>query len=239
MHLLLPRDGSTVDLDALYEHPEGLVRANMVSSLDGAVRDASGVSGGLSSPADKKVFSTLRGVCDVVLVGAGTVRKEGYGPARPSPERMRVRRARGQAGVPPIAVVSRSLDLDLSTPFFRAASARPVVITVEAAPPDDRMRVGEIADIIVAGDEQVDLWAAIDALANRGLTRVLCEGGPRLLSDLALSGRLDELCLTIALSVLGGDSGRLISGSPIEGWSGNVGHVLSDDTHLFLRVRRS
>jgi riboflavin biosynthesis pyrimidine reductase len=232
-------DARAADIDALYDHPEGLVRANMVASLDGAVRDSHGVSGGLSSPTDKQIFASLRGACDVVLVGAGTLRKEGYGPARPGPDRMRVRRARGQAGTPPIAVVSRSLDLDLSSPFFREASARPVIVTVEAAPAEDRMRVGDIADVIVAGEDDVDMAAALDELTKRGLTRVLCEGGPHLLSDLAASGRLDELCLTVALSILGGDSGRMISGPSIDGWNGEVRHILADETHLYLRVGRA
>jgi riboflavin biosynthesis pyrimidine reductase len=238
MHLLSPEPSTAVDLDALYEHPAGVVRANMVSSLDGAVRDDGGVSGGLSSPADKKVFGALRGQCDVVLVGAGTVRKEGYGPARPSAERRQARRDRGQSRVPPIAVVSRSLDLDLGSPFFTEAKARPIVVTVEAAPVADRIRVGDIADVVVAGEDDVDISAAIAELGRRGLTRVLCEGGPHLLTDLAASGSLDELCLTMKLSVVGGDSGRLVSGPAIHGWDGEVRHVMTDGTHLFLRVAR-
>jgi riboflavin biosynthesis pyrimidine reductase len=238
MRVLVPDTHAPVDLDELYAHAEGLVRANFVSTLDGAVHDSSGVSGGLSSPADKRVFGALRANCDVVLVGAGTVRKEGYGPAKPNSDRQRVRRARGQAAVPPIAVVSRSLDLDLESAFFTEAKARPIVVTVEGASIDDRMRVGDIADVVVAGDEDVDVAAALDELAARGLTRVLCEGGPHLLTDLAAAGRLDELCLTVKLAVVGGDSGRLVSGPAIHGWEGETQHVLLDGHHLFLRVAR-
>jgi riboflavin biosynthesis pyrimidine reductase len=100
------------------------------------------------------------------------------------------------------------------------------------------MRVGEIADVIVAGDESVDVAAALDELGRRGLGRVLCEGGPHLLTHLAASGRLDELCLTVKLSVVGGESGRLVSGPGIDGWDGELRHVLTDETHLFLRVSR-
>jgi riboflavin biosynthesis pyrimidine reductase len=134
--------------------------------------------------------------------------------------------------------VSRSLDLDLESPFFTEAKARPIVVTVEAASIDDRMRVGDIADVVVAGEEDVDIAAALDELAARGLTRVLCEGGPHLLTDLAASGRLDELCLTLKMSVVGGDSGRLVSGPVIHGWDGETKHVLRDGDHLFLRVAR-
>lgn len=239
VHRLLPDPSPSVDLDEAYAHPEGLVRANMVASLDGAVQDVSGRSGGLSSAADKRVFGALRGACDVVLVGAGTVRAEGYGPARPNPGRQRARAARDQAAVPPIAVVSRSLELDLSTPFFIEATARPIVVTVAAAPADRRAAVAVAADVVVAGDDVVDIAVALEALRQRGLSRVLCEGGPRLLTDLATAGRLDELCLTVALRLVGGDSGRLIMGGQVDGWRGELVHLLGEDGHLFARVARS
>lgn len=239
MHRLLPDPTSVVDLDEAYAHPEGLVRANMVASLDGAVRDASGRSDGLSSPADKRVFGALRAGCDVVLVGAGTVRAEGYGPARPNAGRQSARLARGQSAVPVIAVVSRSLQLDLHTPFFTEAAARPIVMTVGSSPEDRRKEVASVADVVVAGHEDLDVDAALDALRARGLSRVLCEGGPHLLTEVAAAGRLDELCLTVALTIQGGESGRLVSGLPIEGWSGDLVQVLSEGAHLFLRVARS
>lgn len=239
MRRLLPDPSDEVDLDEAYTHPEGLVRANMVSSLDGAVRDASGKSAGLSSAADKRVFGALRAWCDVVLVGAGTVRAEGYGPARPSEARQRLRVARGQAAVPVIAVVSRSLDLDLDTPLFTEAAVRPVVITGEGSPRQRRSAVEEVADVLVSGDTDVDIASALDALSARGLSRVLCEGGPHLLGDVAASGRLGELCLTVSLRLVGGDGGRLMSGAAIDGWVGELRHVLTEGEHLFLRVARS
>lgn len=211
----------------------------MVASLDGAVRDASGRSDGLSSPGDKRVFGALRAGCDVVLVGAGTVRAEGYGPARPNAERQRVRVARGQSAAPPVAVVSRSLELNLNTPFFTEAQARPIVVTVASSPADLRAAVAVVADVVVAGDDALDVGAALDVLRERGLSRVLCEGGPHLLTEVAAAGRLDELCLTVALTIEGGDSGRLTSGGLVAGWSGELVQVLSEGGHLFLRVARS
>ena len=104
------------------------VLVNMVASLDGAITIEER-SGGLGSPADKAMFSALRGVADVILVGAGTVRAEGYGPARPSEAIRAARLARGQQEVPRIAVVTRSLDLDASTPLFTDSVRPPIVIT--------------------------------------------------------------------------------------------------------------
>ena len=111
------------------------VLVNMVASLDGAITIADR-SGGLGGPADKAMFSALRGVADVVMAGAGTVRAEGYGPARPSDAVRAVRRARGQAEVPRIAVVTRSLDLDLATPLFTEAVEPTIVITCASADRD-------------------------------------------------------------------------------------------------------
>ena len=227
------------DLFGLYAHPTGLVRANMVSTLDGAAQDTSGLSDGLSSPVDKRIFGILRALCDVVLVGAGTVRAEGYGPARINEQRKRVRRELGLADLPTIAVVSRTCRLDVSTPFFTEAVARPIVVTVEAAPVEDRAKVGERADVLVAGEDSVDLISALNALRDRGLTRVLSEGGPHLLNDLAATGELDELCLSLRLALVGGDAGRITAGPALPAtWSAKVAHAISDDTHLFLRLTR-
>src|SRR5437899_1114982 len=149
MRQLLPRYAEEVDLDATYAVPDRPhLRANMVASVDGAA-SADGRSGGLSGPADKALFATLRGLTDVVLVGAGTVRAENYGPAHPSPKRRAWRRAMGLAEVPPIAVVSGRLDLDPAGRFFTEdVIARPLVLTCAAAPADRRGALAKVADVL-------------------------------------------------------------------------------------------
>ena len=144
------------------------VLGNMIASVDGAATDPTGRSAGLGGPADLRVFSAIRAVADIVLAGAGTVRTERYGPARMLPAQEQARRARGQAPRPRIAVVTRSLALDLELPLFREATDedRPIVITTTAGL--DRVRstggatatqdLAMVAEIIVAGDESVD-WA--------------------------------------------------------------------------------
>jgi riboflavin biosynthesis pyrimidine reductase len=232
------------DLDAAYAPPvpppgSVHVRANMVSSADGAaVLD--GHSEGLSGPADKSVFRVLRGLADVVLVGAGTVRSESYGPVRPTAERREKRAASGYAPIPPIAVVSRRLDLDLSSRFFAEAVARPLVVTCGAAPESARAAASAVADVVVAGEETVDLGEALTALAERGLSRLLCEGGPALLADLVAADLLDELCLTLSPLLAGGaDATRATAGaaSPPRGMA--LAHVLEQDGALFLRYARA
>jgi riboflavin biosynthesis pyrimidine reductase len=235
---LLPDPTDDVDLDEAYALPGPgrlHVRANFVSSVDGAA-EVGGRSGGLSSDADHRVFSVLRGLCDVVLVGAGTVRGERYGPARPSADRRARRRAHGLAAVPPIAVVTSRVDLDLQSAFFTEAAARPVILTTGAAPADLRQRASEVADVAVCGDTAVDLATALEALVERGLTRVLCEGGPHLMGQLVAADRLDELCLSLSPVIAGPERLRIIGGAPLDAPARlELGHVLTAEGTLFLR----
>jgi riboflavin biosynthesis pyrimidine reductase len=243
MRSLLPSTGdadvAATYLDAARRPPPGRpwVLANFVAGLDGAVA-VGGRVGPLSNPADKALFKLLRTAADVILVGAGTVRAEGYGPARVPPERREERRARGQAEVPAIAVVTATLQLDWSSPLFAAAEARPIVVTARAADSEAVRRAAEVADVIVAGDDRVDLAAALGALAERGTSVVLTEGGPTLLAGLLDLGLLDELCLTLAPFV-GGDPGGIVADGALADLVGfRLGSVLEEDGHLYLRYLR-
>jgi riboflavin biosynthesis pyrimidine reductase len=205
----------------------------MVSSLDGsAVRD--GRSEGLSSAADKEVFGVLRGLADVVLVGAGTARTEGYRALRPKEAYAGVRASLGQRPAPVLALVSGRLDLDPGSQLFHGGAERTVVITHASADAAARDRLAAVADVVVAGDDAVDLVAALDTLTERGLGRVLCEGGPSLLDAVAAAGRLDELCLTLAPQLVGGEGPRIVSG-PDLGLSLSLAHLLEQDSVLLTR----
>jgi riboflavin biosynthesis pyrimidine reductase len=216
------------------------VRANFVTSLDGGV-EVRGRSGPLSSPADRSIFGVLRSLADVVLVGAGTVRSEHYGPVRADPDRQARRRARGLGPGPPIAVVSASLALDLEAPFFTKATTRPILLTTHDAPVDRRRAAAEVAEVLEVGGRSVDLGEGLALLGERGLVQVLCEGGPTLLGHLAGAGQLDELCLTLAPTLTGGANVLHLLGTPGTGdWPVDLDlvQVLSDDANLFLRYRR-
>jgi len=223
------------------------LRANMVMSLDGAATLA-GRSGGLSGEADQQVFALLRALADVILVGAGTARVEGYRPVRPRYEGVRWAWLRaGRLPSPPIAVVTRRLDLDLESPLLAGSPdhARTIVITTEAAPPVRRVQVAATADVIVAGRESVDIVAAVTALAGRGHRRILTEGGPYLLSQIIEAGLLDDLCLTVSPVLAGPGADRIVAGmGPLRAPAGvdarrlSLVHVLADDGHLLCRYVR-
>lgn len=192
------------------------LRANFVASVDGAAV-AAGQSAGLSSAADKRVFGVLRRLADVVLVGAGTARSEHYGPATMSDERRTRRVRRGFAPGLPIAVVSNRLDLDPSSPIFAGARAdsRTIVVTHAAAPAQARAALSEVADVVDCGATQVEIDAVLPALFERGLRRVLCEGGPTLFGELVGAGLVDELCLSVAPLIAGPGSPRIAMGAPV------------------------
>ncbi len=182
----------------------------MVGSADGAA-SVDGRSRGLSSDADRMVFAVLRSLADVIVVGAQTARTERYRPV--SREEVDAGLRAGRPATPPIAVVSRRLDLDPHAELFTAAppEARTIVITTELAPEQRRAELARYADVIVAGAETVDLRSALAALTARGHRRLLSEGGPHLLGELTGAGLLDELCLTISPVMAGPGPNRIIA----------------------------
>jgi riboflavin biosynthesis pyrimidine reductase len=228
------------DLPALYAYPLGpWLRGNMVASADGAA-SLGGLSAGLSSEADRRVFFLLRALADVIVVGAGTARAEGYGPARRSRRWPHLRD--GRPATPPIAVVSARLDLDPESPLFTEAApdARTIVITSAAAPQDLRAKLARRADVITAGEAAIDLDAAVRALADRGHQRMLTEGGPHLLAQLAAADLLDELCLTIGPLLAGPGAHRILTGEefPTGPLPLALAHVLEDSGFLLCRYTR-
>jgi riboflavin biosynthesis pyrimidine reductase len=189
------------------------LRANMIESIDGAA-SLDGRSGGLSGDADRQVFRVLRSLADVILVGAGTARAEKYRPVREREIFPALRE--GQAATPPIAVVTRELDLDLDSPLLSGAAggARTILLTTEAAPAGRRAAAAAHADVVVAGRDSVTPAAAVKALSARDHRRVLVEGGPTLLRQIADAGLLDDLCLTLSPVLEGGRAGRIQAPPP-------------------------
>jgi riboflavin biosynthesis pyrimidine reductase len=221
------------------------VRANMIASVDGAAA-LDGRTSGLSGDADRLVFAVLRSLADVILVGAGTARAEKYRLA--SQGKIWAALREGRPPTPPIAVVTRELDLDLDGPLFAgsAGQARTLLLTTQAAPADRQAAAAVRADVILAGQDSVTPGAAIDALAARGHRKILVEGGPNLLSQITDAGLLDELCMTFSPVLEGGTADRILApaASPDPGplSTGEAGltlaHVLEDGGSLLCRYLR-
>lgn len=257
MRALLPAGSATstdvtadpVDVHAHYAESwleSGGVRVNFVSSVDGAA-SAAGLSRGLQTPGDNAVFAALRDLADVILVGASTAAAENYRPSNPPERRKAIRRAYGFAEAPAIAVMSSSLQLDLSAELFTAATAAPtLVITGSSAPLNRRNDIIDLAgtntrlqllEAPSAHDGEVDFGAAVTALRELGYRRILCEGGPRLFAAGLAAGCVDELCISVAPLLTGPGAGRIVGGPP---WSGEPARLsltglLTEDDALFCR----
>jgi riboflavin biosynthesis pyrimidine reductase len=215
MRLLLsetgtPAPGTELDkeaLRALYAGPSRpWLRVNFVSTLDGAATGDDGRSGSINTDADFVVFQLLRELADVVVVGAGTVRNEGYVPLRDE-----------DPAAPPLAVVSHTARLPEK---LRGSEPGAVLLVTRggadpAALDDAREALGE-QHVVLAGDERVDLVAARKALEDRGMMQIVSEGGPTLLGTMLSAGVVDELDLTWSPTLVGGDHTRVVAGPPVD-----------------------
>jgi riboflavin-specific deaminase-like protein len=233
-------------LAALYGYPDGLtrpyVRANMISSLDGGATD-DGSSGGLAGPGDRAVFSRMRQEADVILVGASTVRIENYSGAQMSLAQRKERQARGQAEVPPIAVITHSADFEHDAKLFTRTEVPPLILTSHESVDDTRARFGGLADVVDASGPQhdrVDPAGVLAVLEERGLRRVLTEGGPSLLSLFIEHDLIDELCVTFAPVLVGGSARRIATGNGQAHTRMHRSHVLTDaEGYLYTRYVRT
>lgn len=191
--------GPEVSLEELYAAPRTpWLRVNMISTLDGAATGASGKSGSINNAVDKRVFDTLRGLADAIVVGAGTARTEGYGPVDK-----------------PIVLVSRRADVP-----ERLRDAPPgsvlMATTASAGHLDEARGLLGADHVLTLGDDEVDLRALKEQLVGRGLADLLSEGGPSLLGAMLAQGVVDELTATVVPRLVGGDHPRIVAGPPVD-----------------------
>lgn len=234
-------------LVALYRWPDpagrGVVRSNFVSTLDGSVQGLDGRSGSINTPSDHHVFALHRALADVILVGAGTVREEGYRAVDLRPWQLEVREAEVLVPYPTLVVITGSLRLDPA--FARPPYAHgPVIVVTRGDRTDAQVApfVGAGAEVLRSPDhDTVDLSWLTAELAGRGLGRILCEGGPTLHRDLIAGGLLDELSLTLAPSAVGGVGLRSTGGPALPARADFALQfvLLGDDQTLFTSYRRA
>lgn len=209
-----PQSAEDMSDDHLVVRPTGSwLRVNFVASVDGGAT-ADGLSGGLSGDADKRLFELLRRTADAVLVGAGTVRSEGYGAMRVGDDSVAWRTARGMTAHPVFVIVSGSLDLDPASEIFTKAPVMPIIVTSGTSTTEKRSAFDGLARVIVAGDTELQVEVMLAQLRDLGLDAILCEGGPSLFGALLEAGVVDELRLTVSPVLVAGDAPR-ISGRPL------------------------
>lgn len=193
------------DLASVYAWPKAprWVRAMMLHTLDGAAAGPDGRSGSISSPADRQVLAEVRRLADAVVIGAETMRAERYSPMRAKPEAAQERAELGLAVAPVLVIVSASLDLPWDEPVFSESAITPLVVTAATADATAQEQAGRSCDLVVVEQDTVTADALLEVLGVRGLRRIVCEGGPRLLRMLLDAGVVDELDFTIAPWIIG------------------------------------
>lgn len=237
-----PFDAHDDRLASYYSYPQDLdrcwVRANMVSSLDGGATD-DGTSGGLAGRGDRALFTRMRQEADVIVVGAGTVRIENYSGAQMSAIQRTERQRRGQTEVPPIAVITHTADFERDALLFTRSEVPPLILTCRETVEQARRRLGGLAEVLDASGrhtDRVDPAAVLAILAGRKLFRVLTEGGPQLLSLFIEHDAIDELCMTIAPVLVGGQARRIAAGPGEAHTRMRRSHLLTDaEGYLYCR----
>ena len=218
------------ELERLYAYPASdrpWVRTNFVTTLDGAATGKDGTSGALGGETDTLVFALLRSLADVIVVGAGTARDEGYADFDVDSD---LRARLGLSPVPTMALVTRSLGIP-------PALLRPgiVVVTTADADPTALATLPDSVEVIAAGDGEIDWSAVLAEFAHRGWLRVLCEGGPSLHGELVKLDLVDELCLTIAPILAAGAAPRIAHGHDAVHHEMTLGHAIEGDGGLLTR----
>jgi riboflavin biosynthesis pyrimidine reductase len=226
------------ELERLYGYPADQPKwlaVNFVASVDGAV-ELAGRSAGLTNPADRQVYPLGSGLADVILVGASTAIAEEFRGIDPDDGLAELRTRHGLAPVPPIAVVTSGRSLPADAPVITDVRTPTIVITCATAPRALRESWAAAgAEVLVAGEADVDLAAAVEGLAERGLARIHCDGGPRLFGALLEAGAVDELRLTLSPLLVSGAADRIARGVGIDPAAVSLDSVLAQDDTLMLR----
>ncbi len=218
--------------EASEERP--LVAMNFVATVDGRAT-IEGRSGPIGSDTDTEMLAGLRTRFDAVMIGAGTMRVERYGRLVSQRE---TREQRERDGLPPeplMVLVSGRLDLPWDAPLFTESGDVLILTSSEAEPPTTESSLE-----IVRHPGAVNLAMAMGHLRReRGIRAVLSEGGPHLHEQMQADGLVDDLFLTIAPKLSGGEAPRIVEG-PLPGVADlELVWLLEEEGELFARYRRS
>ena len=211
----------------------------MVNSMDGSI-GLNGRAGGLSSPADQYLYQVLRGLADIILVGAETVRAEGYQAVRsPEPRVAELRKIRGQTEKPRLAIVSGSLNLDPTAGMFAnhdLSQPLPLIYTSALTGQQHSKNISDFAEIVDLGPQKLLASTLLSDLKKRNVQTVLCEGGAKVNAFLLAENLIDEYCLAISPNMVGGSGGVDITGQvPNAPHKFELNRVLEEEQFLFCR----
>jgi riboflavin-specific deaminase-like protein len=226
---------ATLDYKQLAPDDRPYLALNFATTLDGRAAIA-GRSGPIGSETDTEMLQRLRTRFDAVMIGAGTMRAERYGRIVSDPQ-LRAYRERTLLSHDPLAViVSNRLELPWDAPLFTEGAGRVVIFTASAEEPPETATAVKV----IRHPGGVELDRALRWLREeRGIRSVLCEGGPTLHGRLREGDLADELFLTIAPKLAGGEAPRILEGALLEVEELELVWLLDHEGELFTRYRRS
>jgi riboflavin biosynthesis pyrimidine reductase len=232
--------GEEVDpLELQMSYPRGRsdrpwVMANFITTIDGAAV-VEGGSSAINDEDDRAMFSAMRAVPDFIVVGAGTVRAENYGPTRLDERRRQARLEARLEATPHLVVVTRSLDLEPDARVFEDPEHRVTILTGPEAPDERFSELSEVADVV-----RLNSTSAGDLIHYMRMARVvLCEGGPSLWGQFIAAGLVDEMALTVSPMLVSGHATRVSSGPmPEQPLDMRLDRIVYGDRSLFLRYLR-
>jgi len=212
------------------------VAMNFVVTVDGRAT-IGGVSGPIGSETDTAMLAGLRTRFDALMIGAGTMRAERYGPPVPSEEKRELRERLGLRPEPLMVIVSGRLDLPWDAPLFADGSGSVLVFTSsDSEPPETATPLR----VVRHEGGAVDIGEALRVLREEhGVRALLSEGGPRIHAEMQGADLVDELFLTTSPKLSGGAAPRIVEGELAEVMPLELAWLLEEDGELFARYRRA
>jgi riboflavin-specific deaminase-like protein len=223
----------TLDLKELAHVDRPYLILNFATTLDGRAA-ISGKSGAIGSDTDTETLQRLRTRVDAVMIGAGTMRAERYGRIVSDPDFRAYRERTGLTHDPLAVLVSNRLELPWDAGLFTEGGGHVIIFTAsDQEPPQTATPV-----TVVRHPEGVELDRALELLLNEhDVKSVLCEGGPTLHGRLREGGLADELFLTIAPKIAGGEGPRVLEGALPDIDQVELTWLLESEGELFARYR--
>ena len=189
-------------MNRLREFP--YVMMNMAMSADGKISTRLREPITLGTVHDRLLMDRLRAQADAVIIGAGTLRVDGFPLLVRNSDVRRRRTSRGMDPHPVNILLSRSLAIPTHRLFFENPTTRKIIYTSRSAGLKKRKQLERYAEIVLVPVRSSFLKYVLSDLTGRGFKKVLVEGGGELNFSFFREGLVDEIYLTITPRIIGG-----------------------------------
>lgn len=180
------------------------VSVNMAMSLDGKITTFRRERIALGTEHDRRLMDELRSSADAVIVGAGTIRYDGFPILLRYKDLEAMRTARGRPPHPINVALSRELDFPSTRPFFTHSGTEKIIFTTRAAPVTRVKRFSKLAEVVVLPKRTLSPGDVLRDLHQRKIKKVILEGGGEVHFAFAREGVVDDVYITLTPRLVGG-----------------------------------